>query len=224
MKYFRFILLILFPVLIAGQGTDNHSSNNVAKRFYAKVNILMGVGFDKVHSSYKLVKGEDIEKINIYPGGGIGAEVALGYDISSNIAAEIGIGTQFSGESLSNGHVYFRKVPFRISGIYRLKTKKLYTMFFGGGTSFDLSPKWDVEIDDDDAKVTYSSNVGFHGLFGLDFFSPKSPLYFAGEIRYVGMPDYEKNQAPRNFISPSDISTLSASGVHFVFTMGYYFK
>jgi len=159
MKYFRFILLILFPVLIAGQSADNHSSNNVAKRFYAKVNILGGVGFDKVHSSYKFVEGKDIEKINIYPGGGIGAEVVLGYDISPNIAAEIGIGTQFSGEWLSNGHVYFRKVPFRISGIYRLKTKKLYTMFFGGGASFDLSPKWDVEIDEDDAKVTYSSNV-----------------------------------------------------------------
>ena len=97
-------------------------------------------------------------------------------------------------------------------------------MFFGGGASFDLSPKWDVEIDENDAKVTYSSNAGFHGLFVLDFFSPKSPLYFVGEIRYVGMPDYEKNQAPRNFISPSDISTLSASGVHFVFTVGYYLK
>jgi hypothetical protein len=227
MHYCHVVLVLLLPVLIVAQGVDIQTDDTEVtpiKRIYAKGNILMGVGFDKVHAGDKYIEGEYPEKINIYPGGGVGVEVVLGYDISSNFAAEIGIGTQSSGESVSNGHIYFKKMPLRISGIYRLKNKKAYTVFIGCGASFDLSPKFSVKEDDDEAEVTYFTNTGFHGLIGLDFFSPKSPFYFAGEIRFVGMPDYELDEAPWNAIFPSDISALSANGIHFVFTMGYYFK
>ncbi len=230
MKYFRIVLFILLPILIMGQGTDLQTGEPEtlpAKKLYAKLNVLVGVGFDKVFGGYKYVEGKDPEKINIDPGGGIGVEAVLGYDISPNIAAEFGIATQSSGESVSNGHVYFKKVPYRASILFKPKSNKSFRLFFGGGISSNISAKYDVEEDGADATVTYTSPIGFHGLAGANFGSPKSPFYFAGEVRYVGMADYEMDEAEMNghsFIVASDKQKLSASGVHFVFTMGYYIK
>jgi hypothetical protein len=230
MHYFRVVLVLLLPVLIVAQSADIQTDDTEvtpAKKLYAKGNILMGVGFDKVFGGYKYVEGEDPEKINIYPGGGVGVEAVLGYDITPTIAAEVGIAMQSSGQSVSNGHVYFRKVPYRASLLYKPKSTKSYRLYFGGGLSSNFSAKYDVEEDDSEATVTYTSAMGFHGLAGANFHKGKSPIYFAGEVRYVSMADYEMDEAEldgHSFVVATDKRELSAGGVHFVFTMGYYLR
>jgi hypothetical protein len=92
----------------------------------------------------------------------------------------------------------------------------------------NLSTKYNVKEDEDKLLVTYENPVGFHGLIGADFISAGSPLNFSGEIRYVGMADFEVKSAELNgndmpiSTVKNDFRKLSSSGLHFILTIGYY--
>ncbi len=235
MKIFIFVALFVFitPVMILGQTTGQITEDGVEivdKKTYVKGNFLMGFGFDKVLAAKKFYEDkDDVDDIYIRPGGGFGIEGVIGYDITPTITGEIGIGYQASGESVSNGHAYLNKVPFRASIIYKSTSKiKQFALYYGAGISMNLSTKYNVKEDEDKLLVTYENPVGFHGLIGADFISAGSPLNFSGEIRYVGMADFEVKSAELNgndmpiSTVKNDFRKLSSSGLHFILTISYY--
>ncbi len=235
MKIFVFaaLLVLISPILILGQTADQISEDGVEivnKKMYVKGNFLMGLGFDKVLAAKKYSEDkDDTDDIYIRPGGGLGVEGVIGYNITSAITGEIGIGYQFSGETVSSDHVYFKKIPFRATLLYKSANKiKQFSLYYGAGVSTNLSTKYDVEEADDKLVVNYENPVGFHGIIGADFISTGSPLFITGEVRFVSMADYEVKSAELNgndmsiSLVKSDFQTLSSSGIHFIITIGYY--
>jgi opacity protein-like surface antigen len=235
MKIFTLLVLLVLitSVLVLGQTADQKIDDRIEivnKKMYVKGNFLMGLGFDKVLAAKKYFEDkDDVDDIYIRPGGGFGVEGVVGYDITSAIAGEIGIGYQFSGESVSNGHVYFNKFPLRASILYKsTRSIKQFSPYCGVGISMNLLTKYVWEEDDDKGSITYRNPAGFHGIAGAEFNPAGSPLYFSGEIRFVSMADYEVKSYKVNgsdvLISSvrTDFRKLGSSGLHFILTLGYY--
>ncbi len=195
---------------------------------YLKGIIGFGIGFEKIATGlYKIYEDDrEPEEIFIYPGGGINAEVVLGYRIMQSLGVEIGIGYQSSGASSKNEEVYFRRMPLTITLVNEFKGSGSIQFYAGAGGGFYFSPKTYVSVGSTTIDIKYDSSFGFHGLVGITKKTQKKPLFFFGEARFVGFIKYKWNEATLNgsAVIPADkFKELNGNGIFINLGIGYSF-
>lgn len=224
------ILIILTPILVFSQITEDISNNNptVIKKLYTKGLLQFGGGGKvKAGEKYYTDSSKDPEDIYIHPGGGTGLEAILGYDISPSLSGEIGIGFLQSGESVKKDKTFFNKSTLRVSVIYRLKSSKEYVPYIGGGFSTNLSVSYDAKETGNELKAKYEIPTGFHILGGAQInVSPQ--LFMFGDFKFIFLGTYDIKEATLNGNSipisyvKSDFREMNANGFQFTLGIGYY--
>lgn len=228
MKHF-ILTILLAPIILFSQITEDSSSNNttIIKKLYTKGSFIFGPGSEKIMVGKKYYEDsdKDPQDINILPGGGVGVEAVIGYDISKLLAFEFSIGTQNSGSYIDKDNVaQFKKSQIRASLLYRIPIGKKYTPYVGAGLSSVISAKYVEDSQGIESEVTYTKPTGFHVLGGAEWKNPKSPLFLFGEIRFLILGEFEADETTvSNYILETiGIDIMSANGLQFSFGIGYY--
>lgn len=197
------------------------------RNFSLKGTIGFGIGFDKIFTGYYKIMNDNYEDIYIYPGGGVNVDANFGYNLTSSIKVELGIGYQSSGvfAPRTDEEVTFSRVPLTLTLTYEIPSRRSYQIYIGAGPGIYLSPEYKIVVGQSRANVNYNSSFGLHGLVGVIKQNKNKPFFFFGELRYVGVFNYEWNEASVTgyALIPTEIANLGGNGIFINFGMGYYF-
>jgi len=198
------------------------------RKFYMKGIIGYGIGFEKVSTGYykQYENKEDIDEVNLYPGGGVNLDVIFGYRIIPSLNAEIGIGYQSSGETAGDDSVAFHRAILTATLIHEFQSRSSIQFYIGGGPGFYFSPATSVDVGQTDIEIKYDSSIGFHGLAGVVKRTKGKSLFYFGEIKFVGLITYKWNTATVNgfpAIPTSKFRELSGNGIFINVGIGFSF-
>ncbi len=189
-------------------------------RLYINGNFGFGIGFSKIKAGTKYKDGEEVGDINFFPGGGAALRVAIGYRFLNTLMFELGVNYQTSGESLSNGKIYFSRIPLSAEIKY-LFPGDSFRIFAGAGPVLFLGANLDWEQDDRDYYVSYNSPFGILAEIGATTEKPGKSLYFFGGAGYMGaFGDYSWEDA--DFYPAYRIREFSAHGIFLNIGIGYF--
>lgn len=189
-------------------------------RLYINGNFGFGIGFSKIKAGTKYEDGEAVGDVNFFPGGGAALRVAIGYRFLDSLMFELGVNYQSSGESLSNGKVYFSRIPLSAEIKYLLPGDS-FRIFAGAGPVIFLGANLDWEQDDRDYYVSYNSPFGILAEIGATTEEPGKSLYFFGSAGYMGaFGDYSWEDA--DFYPAYRIREFSAHGIFLNIGIGYF--
>ncbi len=189
-------------------------------RLYINGNFGFGIGFSKIKAGTKYEDGEAVGDVNFFPGGGAALRVAVGYRFLNSLMFELGVNYQSSGESLSNGKVYFSRIPLSAEIKY-LFPGDSFRIFAGAGPVVFLGANLDWEQDDRDYYVSYNSPFGIIAEIGATNEEPGKSLYFFGSAGYMGaFGDYSWEDA--DFYPAYRIREFSAHGIFLNIGIGYF--
>lgn len=222
-----FLTLLITPILIFSQTTVNMTEiEQPSKKLYAKGALVFGPGFEsiKVGEKYYEDSDKDPEDIEVMPGGGVGVEAAIGYDITKSFSLEVSIGNQNSGETVNDDKLQFKKALVRASALYKIQTEKNYTPYFGAGLSMVISAKYYEDTSAGEYEVIYNNPTGLHLLGGAEWKTSDSPLFFYGEVRVLilGEFEYDESDFDEWILEDFGMDKMTANGIQFSFGIGYY--
>lgn len=192
------------------------------RKFYAKGLLGFGSGFDKVFTGIEITDENRGETEDVYsrPGGGINFQAMLGYHIIPSLMLELGVGYQSHGTTAENGEVTFKRFPIKVTLIQNIMTFKSLQVYIGGGAGYNLAPKYTAKIEDNEESCKYDPSPAFHGLAGVNGNIGNKPLFWFGELRYIGGVSYELKEGS---IPNSDFRELNGDGIFVNGGIGYYF-
>lgn len=228
-----FILIILTPILIFSQITEDLSGNEplVTKKLYTKGSFMYGPGTEKIWVATKYFQNSDKDPEDIYmhPGGGFGIEAVFGYYVTKLLSFELALGWMTSGEVIDKDNIaMLKKFPLQAVVVYRIPIDKKFTPYIGGGLSTLLSIKYKEEVQGTKSELIYSKPIGFTILGGAEFKNAQSPWFWYGELRYNILGEYTIEKATlggttiTGLVQGSDLDNLNANGIFFIFGFGYY--
>jgi len=194
-------------------------SPEVQKKFYLAGSVGMGVGFSKILVGRKSVN-DQVSDVNIYPGGGTGLLAGIGYSLSHDLKAEIGIGPLLSGSSFSNGKVIFRRFPLMLSLAYLFPSEKTSRIYATAGPALFLGPAFDLTEGSIERNISYKTPFGFTAGIGARMHTPGKKAFLFGEIKYMGALGYKMSSA--NFYPVSRLRDMSGHGVFFMMGIGFF--
>lgn len=196
------------------------------RNFSLKGTIGYGIGFDKIYTGYVKVMNGKRDDIYIYPGGGFNFDANFGYNLTSSIKLELSIGYQSSGVFVTSKdeEVTFSRVPLTLTFTYEIPSRRSYQIYIGAGPGIYLSPEYKIVVGQSRANVNYNSSFGLHGLVGVIKHNRNKPFFLFSELRYVGVFNYEWNDAyvSGSAMIPTAIVNMGGNGIFINFGMGYY--
>ncbi len=227
------LLFLLTPILIFSQLTENLSTElpTIQKKLYTKGSFIFGSGSDKVFMETILFEDSSTEDVYIYPGGGIGVEAVIGYDLIQTLSCELAIGIANNGETYNEGDwkLMFKKSFLRVSILYKIPLGKKFTPYIGAGVLANLSVKYDQEAPGyPDINIVYNNPIGFNLLGGAEFKNRQSPWFWFGELRVIMLGEYTIESfkaggfSVTEYVENSEYDNLNANGFQFSFGVGYY--
>jgi hypothetical protein len=197
------------------------------RKFSLKLTLGFGFGFDKIETGYYKVQGDNMERIDVYPGGGGHFGLDLGYYLTREVRLEVGIGYQNSGVFASNqDEVSFTRMPLTLTVLYEIPSPKKFQVYVGGGAGLYNSPELEAKAGGTTESVKYGSSFGLHGLVGAVTRSKSGKWFYFGELRYVGVFNYQWTEAKSNgypAIPHSKYREFGGNGIFVLFGIGTYF-
>lgn len=191
-----------------------------ANRFYINGNFGFGIGFSKIKVGSEYRDGEKTDDININPGGGAAIRVAFGYRFLDTLMFELGVNYQTSGESFTNGKVYFSRIPISAEIKY-LFPGDSFRIFAGAGPVLFLGANYDQEEDNRDSYISYNSPFGLIAEIGGTTEEPGKSLYFFGSAGYMGAFS-EYSWQDSDFLPVYRLRNFSAHGIFLNIGIGYF--
>jgi hypothetical protein len=199
-----------------------------SRKFSLKLILGFGLGFESLETGAYKVYGDRTEPITLHPGGGGSFGLDFGYQFTSNLKLELGIGYQNSGviATGSSEEVTFSRMPLTLTLIYETTSQRSFQLYFGGGPGFYVAPEVKYDVDNQRSNIKYGPAFGFHGLVGAVKRSKSKKWFYFGEIRYVGVLGYKWTEAYLNgiwAIPSSKFRKFGANGIFLNFGLGFSF-
>jgi len=233
------VTLILF-IACAIFGVEQDTTKSKTKKIYKKIAppgktyfsgiFGFGPGFEKVFTGIGTKRENDeddeLDKVNIYPGGGINLEANFGYFFTPTFRMELGIGYQSSGKTFENGDVSIKRYPLKIHFFKDVGMLRSFNVAIGVGAAYNMSPIYHSKVGDREEECEYEPSTAIHASINFNKFIENKPYFVFGEFRYVGAVKYEWKKATVNgspAVPISDFEELNGDGIQFNFGIGYFF-
>lgn len=191
-----------------------------SNRLYVNGNFGFGFGFSKIKVGSEYRDGEKAGDININPGGGAALRVAFGYRFLNALMFELGVNYQTSGESFTNGKVYFSRIPISAEIKY-LFPGDSFRIFAGAGPVLFLGANYDQEENNRDSYISYNSPFGLIAEIGGTTEEPDKSFYFFGSAGYMGAFG-EYSWQDSDFLPVYRLRNFSAHGIFLNIGIGYF--
>jgi hypothetical protein len=202
------------------------AAKTISRRFSLRLTVGVGLGFESIKTGAYKITNDQSEPITLHPGGGGNLGVDFGYLITPNLKLELGLGYQNSGVIAGGEQVTFSRMPLTLTVSYELPSQRSYNISIGGGAGLYNAPEVKYDVDNVDIHITYGSSFGIHGLVSFIKKSKNRNWFYFGEIRFVGVFNYQWKSATINGLSAipsSSFAKFGANGVFLNFGIGWFF-
>jgi opacity protein-like surface antigen len=193
LKFTGFLLVCLLSAFKVWAQESNSTKD------YQKFYLKPYAGFIGIQDmSLQLVSTNQATNIEVDNGFGFTTGISLGYNFTENITSEVGWEYKTNDITIENNSLKssgdYASNFIYLNGIYNVSTNSRFKPYLGLGLS--LIQEIDLDFgDDNNTSYSESGNVGFQGIFGLDFnFSRKWALNW--EAKYVAFSEFDmENEA-----------------------------